>query len=106
MKMASNEAEYDPICPHCEKELKEVHWRQVQAVNAEYLFIGPKCRTVIGVGARKVAWIQSASIPPSCAAPIASTWHRPSTNAQATWRDRFVLIRQRDGPPPRNSGSC
>jgi hypothetical protein len=56
-KLASREATYDPICPHCDKPLLEVHWRQVAAVNAEYMFICPNCRKVIGVGVRKAAWI-------------------------------------------------
>ena len=45
------------LCPHCGKKLEEVHWRQIEAVNAEYLFICPKCKKVIGVGVRKAAWI-------------------------------------------------
>ncbi len=56
-KLASQEADYDPICSHCEKPLDEVHWRRIDAVNAEYLFICPKCRKVIGIGVRKAAWI-------------------------------------------------
>ncbi len=34
-----------------------VYWRQVEAVNAEYLFICPNCKKVIGIGVRKAAWI-------------------------------------------------
>ncbi len=56
-KLASNEANYDPLCPHCERKIEEVHWRQVEAVNAEYLFICPKCKKIIGIGVRKAAWI-------------------------------------------------
>lgn len=56
-KLASPEADYDPICPHCEKKLDEIHRRTLQAVNAEYLFVCPKCRKVLGVGVRKAAWI-------------------------------------------------
>ena len=56
-KLVSQEADYEPICPHCEKTLDEVHWRQVQAINAEYLFICSKCRKVLGIGVRKAAWI-------------------------------------------------
>ncbi len=57
-KLASNQATYDPLCPHCEKELLEVHWRQLEAMNAEYLFICPHCKKVIGIGVRKAAWLQ------------------------------------------------
>jgi hypothetical protein len=56
-KIASSEAQYDPKCPHCEAELGEVHWRKMDAVNAEYMFICPHCRKVLGVGVRKAAWI-------------------------------------------------
>jgi len=57
VKIASKEATYEPVCPHCEKELKEVHWRRIEALNAEYLFLCPLCRKVIGVGVRKAAWL-------------------------------------------------
>ena len=56
-KLASKEANYDPLCPHCEKKISEVYWRQVDAVNAEYMFISPSCKKVIDVGVRKAAWI-------------------------------------------------
>ena len=56
-KLASQQADYEPLCPHCEKKISEVHWRQLEAVNAEYLFICPKCKKVIGIGVRKAAWI-------------------------------------------------
>ncbi len=56
-KLVSKEVEYDPLCPHCEKKIEEVHWRRIAAVNAEYLFICPKCKKIIGVGVRKAAWI-------------------------------------------------
>ncbi len=54
-KLAAKESEYDPICPHCEKKIDEVHWRQIEAVNAEYLFLCPTCKKVIGIGVRKAA---------------------------------------------------
>lgn len=56
-KLETQEVDYYPLCPHCESELSDIHWRQLQAVNAEYLFICPNCRKVIGVGVRKSAWI-------------------------------------------------
>ncbi len=56
-KLASKQADYDPLCHHCEQKLHEVHRRQIEAVNAEYLFICPKCKKVIGIGVRKAAWI-------------------------------------------------
>ncbi len=56
-KLPSREVDYEPLCPHCERPLSEVHWRRMEAVNAEYLFVCPQCRKVIGVGVRKAAWI-------------------------------------------------
>ena len=54
-KLAAKEADYDPVCPPCENKLGEVHWRQLQAVNAEYLFIWPNGGKVIDVGDRTAA---------------------------------------------------
>ncbi len=56
-KITTREADYDPVCPHCSTEIKEVHWRQMTAMNAEYVFTCPKCRKVLGVGVRKAGWI-------------------------------------------------
>jgi hypothetical protein len=54
VKVASTEADYDPICPHCEKKLNEVHWRKIQAAFFhEYIFFCPKCKKVIGVTAAR-----------------------------------------------------
>ena len=51
-KIASTEANYDPLCPHCGKKLSEVHWRRVKAfVKWEYLYICPACKKVIGLSA-------------------------------------------------------
>lgn len=56
-KIASHEATYDPTCPFCEKKIHEVHWRMMDAADAEYMFIGPSRRNVMGIGARNAAWI-------------------------------------------------
>lgn len=57
VKIESREASYDPLCPHCEKPIQEVHWRRIAATNAEYMFACPFCQKVIGIGVRKAAWI-------------------------------------------------
>ena len=31
-KLASRQADYEPLCPHCEKKISEVHWRQIEAL--------------------------------------------------------------------------
>ena len=51
-KVASTEADCDPLCLHCEKKLEEFHWRRIKAfAKWEYLYIFPTCKKVIGVGA-------------------------------------------------------
>ncbi len=50
-KIASKEADYDPLCPYCEKKLDHVHWRKMKSfMNDEYLVICPKCKKILGVG--------------------------------------------------------
>ena len=50
-KVSSKEADYDPLCPHCEKEINEIHWRRIKSLSGyEYLFICPACKKIIGVG--------------------------------------------------------
>ncbi len=56
-KLESQEVDYPPICPHCEKKIDEIHWRQIKAFHAEYLFMCPHCRKVLGIGVRKSALI-------------------------------------------------
>ncbi len=56
-KLASDEVNYEPICPHCERKIDEVHWRTIQAFHAEYMFMCPYCRKVLGIGVRKSALI-------------------------------------------------
>ena len=56
-KLAAEEANYEPICPHCERNIDEVHWRSIQAFHAEYMFMCPHCRKVLGIGVRKSALI-------------------------------------------------
>ncbi len=54
MKVVSQEADYDPLCPHCGKKIGEVHWRKIQAfTQTEYLFICPSCRKILGVTGAK-----------------------------------------------------
>lgn len=56
-KIPTKEADYFPLCPHCAEEVREVHWRQMPATNAEYIFCCPKCRKVLGIGVRKAGWL-------------------------------------------------
>ena len=56
-KIRTREANYNPVCPHCDSELTEIHWRQMPATNAEYIFNCPDCRKVLGIGVRKAGWM-------------------------------------------------
>lgn len=50
-KIKSKEADYDPLCPHCEEKLDQVHWRRIKSfTQVEYLVICPKCKKILGVG--------------------------------------------------------
>lgn len=51
VKLTSQEVEYDPLCPHCSQEIKEVHVRKIKSWGGgEYVMICPNCKKVIGVG--------------------------------------------------------
>lgn len=48
-----------PICPFCEKEIKEIVNKQfdksVWAITQKYLYLCPNCKKVIGIG--QSAWM-------------------------------------------------
>lgn len=47
-----------PICPHCEKDLKVVCFREIRAwLGRRYLYFCPKCRKTLGVSHRKGFWM-------------------------------------------------
>jgi uncharacterized protein with PIN domain len=44
--------EYAPKCPHCEREMREIDYRQMKTqLYAEYLYMCPHCHKVIGIAA-------------------------------------------------------
>ncbi|NOX59383.1 MAG: hypothetical protein GXP29_11075 [Planctomycetes bacterium] len=49
-RLASQESIDDPVCPHCDKKLKEIHWRRIEAWCKEYIYICPHCKKVLGTG--------------------------------------------------------
>ena len=50
-RIPQKEVDYEPLCPYCETELREVHYRRMQTLRLyEYLYICPHCRKVLGVG--------------------------------------------------------
>lgn len=59
-KMKSTEVDYKPLCPHCEEQIDELHWRPIRAINAEYLYTCPHCPKIIGIGVPQAAWLNQA----------------------------------------------
>ena len=53
MKMTAKEVDYNPKCPHCEKEMREVHWQRIEAFYAEFIYMCPHCQKVLGMGASR-----------------------------------------------------
>ena len=47
-----------PICPHCEEKIKEIHVRRVEAfLGVRYLYFCSHCRKVLGLSHRKGFWM-------------------------------------------------
>jgi hypothetical protein len=47
-----------PICPHCQRELNSVWYRELSAVlGRRYIYFCPSCRKVLGVSHRKGFWM-------------------------------------------------
>ena len=45
---------HDPICPHCEKTLREVWFREIRSTfGKKYIYFCSQCRKVLGVTHRK-----------------------------------------------------
>ena len=55
-KIPSEEVDYLPVCPHCDKKIDVFAWRELEAWHAEYVFLCPHCHCVLGLGVRKGAW--------------------------------------------------
>ena len=47
-----------PVCPHCEHDLKHLHFQQVRGTfGRRYLYFCSNCRKVLGVSHRKGFWM-------------------------------------------------
>jgi uncharacterized protein with PIN domain len=47
-----------PVCPHCEAELRVVWMRELEGMlGKRYLYFCPNCRKVLGVTHRKGFWM-------------------------------------------------
>ena len=48
----------DPVCPHCEKGLREIWVRRLGGVfGKRYVYMCAHCRKVLGVSHRKGFWM-------------------------------------------------
>ncbi|MEZ5276648.1 MAG: hypothetical protein R3F07_09730 [Opitutaceae bacterium] len=48
----------DPICPHCEKEIRSLYARKVEAtLGVRFVYYCEHCRKVLGVSHRKGFWM-------------------------------------------------
>lgn len=57
--ISSREVEHEnPICPHCEKEVRQVLYKQVQSTfGKRYMYFCDNCKKVLGVTQRKGFWM-------------------------------------------------
>ena len=52
--VASKEADRDPLCPHCEKKLKTLWYRELRCLlGKRYLYFCPSCNKCLGISHRK-----------------------------------------------------
>lgn len=50
--------EHEPVCPHCESNVREVYFRQLKAsFGRRYLYYCATCRKVLGISHRKGFWM-------------------------------------------------
>jgi uncharacterized protein with PIN domain len=48
----------DPVCPHCQAELKALWFRELKgALGKRYVYFCAACRKVLGVSHRKGFWM-------------------------------------------------
>ena len=47
-----------PICPHCEKEIRDVHAQRIQSTfGVRYLYYCGECKKTLGISHRKGFWM-------------------------------------------------
>lgn len=52
------DATANPLCPHCEAEIRTLSCRKVQStLGVRYLYYCGECRKVLGVSQRKGFWM-------------------------------------------------
>jgi uncharacterized protein with PIN domain len=51
-------ADINPICPHCEQELRSMSFRELRTtLGRRYVYFCSACRKVLGVSHRKGFWM-------------------------------------------------
>jgi uncharacterized protein with PIN domain len=58
MILLERREDVQPICPHCEAELRAVWMRELEGMlGKRYLYFCPNCRKVLGISHRKGFWM-------------------------------------------------
>lgn len=48
----------NPICPHCEKEIRNIFTKKIEATfGVRYLYFCSECKKVLGISHRKGFWM-------------------------------------------------
>ena len=54
----SQKEDVKPICPHCEKPVDEIWFRELRGTfGKRYIYFCAKCRKILGVSHRKGFWM-------------------------------------------------
>ena len=47
-----------PVCPHCEEQIEEVYFKQIESTfGKRYLYFCSKCKKTLGITQRKGFWM-------------------------------------------------
>lgn len=55
---AEEHTETAPICPHCKRDIRVVHYQPTSGfLGRRFIYFCPECRSVLGVTHRKGFWM-------------------------------------------------
>ena len=58
MLTLESKEDVQPVCPHCDSELRTIWMRELQGVlGRRYVYFCPQCRKVLGMSHRKGFWM-------------------------------------------------
>ena len=58
MLTLESKEDVQPLCPHCDSELKTIWMRELHGVlGRRYVYLCPRCRKVLGMSHRKGFWM-------------------------------------------------